>query len=363
MAVRLPLSVLTALILLFTMSASAPSIWTEPRAQIGQQVYQDGLHAVSGDGQGGLPATRLAGPLSVLIIDAGAPLSGETVHFEISGNGSGSLEGGGHAGPAVDVESDVEGKASAYLSTGAAVGPITVNASWNNESVSFTCHSVALQPALSIRGANETGVNILFDARASVGDELQYIFDFGDGATSGLQTAPTVIHQYSGPGRYTVGLTVVGQHGVNHSTYEELRIEEDAEEVAMEPLAAWALLVVSLLLLFATLYLFSRTLLKDAMSRIRTHDLGAKDDKYDMAVSLALAGEGDRALRYFKAVLEDDPTHSKAHFYKGVVLMDQNHLKAAGRSFAEALDHDPGNEPARRALDAVDTALRVGQNR
>jgi len=359
MAIRRYLPVLAMLLLLFTMSAGPPAAHpgTGPALPVGQQVYQDGLHAFSGDGQGALPNTRLPGPLIVLLIGTGAPMSGETVHFELADNGSGSLEGGGFAGPAVDAETDADGKASAYLTTGIADGPITVNASWNNESVSFICHSVILQPVLSIRGANETGVNLLFDARASGGDDLQYIFNFGDGSTSGLQTAPTVIHQYSDPGRYTVSLTVVGPHGVNHSTYKEIGIAEDADGGTMGPMTAWAFLVIALLLLFATLYLFSRSLLKDAMLRIRTRDLRAKDDKYDMAVSLALAGEGDRALTYFKAVLEEDPTHSKAHFYKGVVLMDKNRLKAARRSFAESLEHDPDNGPARKALEAVDIVL------
>jgi len=363
MAIRRYLPVLAILLLLFTASAGSPVINPEPALPIGQQVYQDGLHAVSGDGQGALPGTRLPGPLTVLLMGAGAPMSGETVHFELPENGSGSLEGAGHAGPAVDVETGADGKASVHLSTGVADGPITVNASWENESVSFTCHSVLLDPVLSIRGVNETGVNLLFDARESGGDDLQYIFDFGDGSTSGLQTAPTVIHQYSEPGRYTVGLTVVGTHGVNHSTHKEIGIREDADGGTMGPMTVWAFLVVALLLLFATLYMFSRSLLKDAMSRIRTRDLGAKDDKYDMAVSLALAGEGDRALTYFKAVLEEDPAHSKAHFYKGVVLMDKNRLKAARRSFAEALVHDPENEPARKALEAVDTVLEAGRQR
>jgi len=365
MAIRRHIPVLTMLLLLFMVSAGPPA--TEPGAgsilPVGQQVYPDGLHAFSGDSQGGLPDSRLPEPLTVLLMGAGAPMSGETVRFELTDNGSGSLEGGGPAGPAVDVETGADGKASVNLSTGVADGPIHVNASWNNESVSFTCHSVALQPVLSIRGVNETGVNILFDARASGGDDLQYIFDFGDGSTSGIQTSPTVIHQYSEPGRYTVGLTVVGPHGVNHTTYEEIGIREDADGGTMGPMTVWAFLVVALLLLFATLYLFSRSLLKDAMSRIRAQDLRAKDDKYDMAVSLALAGEGDRALTYFKAVLEEDPAHSKAHFYKGVVLMDKNRLKAARRSFAESLVHDPGNGPARKALEAVDIVLGAGRQK
>ncbi len=361
MAFRVPLAVLMALTVLMVSTVSAPTGPDTSPVQLGQQVHPDGLTILSGDGQGGLPATRLHDPLTVILIESDAPLSGETVHFEISGNGTGSLEGGGHAGPAVDVGTDAEGKASVHLSTGTTVGPITVSASWENESVEFTCHSVSLQPMLSIWGANRTGVNTMFDARDSAGEDLKFIFDYGDGSTSGLQTSPTAVHQYTSPGRYVVGLTVVGNHGVNHSTYKELRIAEDTYEETLDPLAAWIFLVVALLLLFATLYIFSRSLLKEAMSRIRTQDPKAKEDKYDMAVSLALAGEGDRALRYFKAVLDEDPTHAKAHFYKGVVLMDQNKLKAAQRSFNEALVHDPDNAPAMKALDAVETAIRLNE--
>lgn len=57
---------------------------------------------------------------------------------------------------------------------------------------------------------------VTFDASGSYnmgGNIAAYSWDFGDGASTGAKTAPTVMHSYDSPGNYTVNLTVEGGNG------------------------------------------------------------------------------------------------------------------------------------------------------
>ena len=61
----------------------------------------------------------------------------------------------------------------------------------------------------------------------------------------------------------------------------------------------------------------------------------------------ASAGQRARARRYFAAVLEMDPTCAKAWLERATVLDDPQEVMV---HLARALELDPGNERARKAL-------------
>ena len=70
-------------------------------------------------------------------------------------------------------------------------------------------------------GSAQVGQEVFFHPKAS-GDDLQYAWDFGDGAT---RDGEDVSHTYSNTGNYWVTLTVTDKHGQSQSVTHKIKID------------------------------------------------------------------------------------------------------------------------------------------
>ncbi|HID74360.1 MAG TPA: PKD domain-containing protein, partial [Thermoplasmata archaeon] len=216
------------------------------------------LSIASGDGQTAPAGTVFPTPLTVLLLDYnGTPMAGEGVLFSlVEGPSPTHLEGGGHLGAAVTVQTNETGLARAWLHGGDGEGRIRVNVTWGNETVMFTAFTARVVAHLTMEGENVTGAMILFDANNSKGNISGYVFDFGDGARSGLRVVPRVIHVYTRSGTYRVEVIVYDARNITDVATLLVTIREREREAAMTPYLAWGVEAALFLLLAAALYAF-----------------------------------------------------------------------------------------------------------
>ena len=65
----------------------------------------------------------------------------------------------------------------------------------------------------------------------------------------------------------------------------------------------------------------------------------------------------DRALEYYKKILEQDDTLANAHYYVGNVLFRRRQLVAAMMSWKKVIALDPDGKLAKNAQERIDMAM------
>ena len=96
---------------------------------------------------------------------------------------------------------------------------------------------ISQKPVAKLKVDSEVEVDkkVKFDASGSSdpdGDDLEYLFDFGDGQNSDWVDTPTVSHTYTEKTRYSASLTVRDSYGVESETVtKELKVVEEKEGI------------------------------------------------------------------------------------------------------------------------------------
>jgi uncharacterized protein YhjY with autotransporter beta-barrel domain len=130
-------------------------------------IAQPTLQIVSGDNQSGAVGNAASAPLVVQLTSAGAPVSGQTVNWNVAG-GQATLS-------AATSVTDSNGDASINFTYGNGAGPITIQAAVAGSQVTFSASSF-VPTTSTLSGNNQTGV---------VGGTLQpFVVQVGGGGAS-----------------------------------------------------------------------------------------------------------------------------------------------------------------------------------
>lgn len=104
-----------------------------------------------------------------------------------------------------------------YNNLGTFAAKLTVAGMGRSSTATKTISTTATTPVASFSATPVSGAAPLAATftNTSTGTVTEYIWDFGDGATTSTQTKTNPVHTYASPGTYTVKLTVVGPAGTD----------------------------------------------------------------------------------------------------------------------------------------------------
>ena len=97
----------------------------------------------------------------------------------------------------------------------------------------------------------------------------------------------------------------------------------------------------------------------DAYTRALVSNPGLTRLRYNRAVALRLAGDLERALTEFDALVEESPAHCPYYLNRGLIWFARRQLHLAAAEFKIALAHQPDSAEARERLHEVEGLLQT----